>query len=393
MTHALRPTPALLLVLASALAAPLGCSEATSPEVASPPIPSHFPAPRIPPTNPWTVEKAELGRALFYDTRLSGNGTQSCSSCHPQSRAFTDVLPRAMGSTGEEHPRRSMTLTNVAWNQTYNWANPLVTTLEQQALTPLFGEHPVELGLAGREDELIARLQNEPFYRQRFAAAFPDADAPITLTHITYALASFQRTLVSGSSAFDRFMYEGDTSNFPESARRGMSLFFSERLECFHCHGGFNFSDATDHQGLTTTSAPFHVTGLYNIDGQGAYPAPNTGVHEVTGRPEDMGRFKAPTLRNVAVRAPYMHDGSVADLDAVIDHYAAGGRTIPDGPNAGVGYLNPNLSLFVPGFLITDEEREDLKAFLHSLTDHNFLTNPALGPPADLPPFEPQVGE
>ncbi|WP_199589873.1 methanobactin export MATE transporter MbnM [Lujinxingia litoralis] len=351
-------------------------------------MPEHFPAPRIPESNPWTTAKAELGRALFYDTRLSGNGTQSCASCHPQEDGFVDRLPRALGSTGEHHPRRSMPLANVAWNPTYNWANPLVTTLEEQALTPLFGEHPVELGLAGREDEMLERFAAEPWYQTRFEQAFPDDPEPISVRNITYALASFERTLISADSPYDRYMYQGDGSDFSDAARRGMQLFFSERLECFHCHGGFNFSDAVDHQNLAFSSQPFHVTGLYNIDGQGGYPAPNTGVHEVTGRPEDMGRFKAPSLRNVAVRAPYMHDGSVADLDAVIDHYAAGGRTISQGPLAGDGSRNPNKSIFVPGFLISNSERNDLKAFLHSLTDETFLSDPALGPPADLPPFE-----
>lgn len=350
-------------------------------------VPSYFPSPRIPESNPWTREKAELGRSLFYDTRLSGNGTQSCASCHPQETGFVDSLPRAIGSTGEVHPRRSMTLTNVAWNQTLNWANPLVTTLEEQALTPIFGDHPVELGMAGREEELFHRLRSEEWYQKLFEAAFPDEDDPFTISNLTKALASFQRTLISANSPFDRFMYHEDGSDFSEAARRGMSLFFSERMECFHCHGGFNFSDAVDHEGTAFSGAVFHVNALYNIDGVGGYPLPNTGVHEVTGRLEDMGRFKAPTLRNIAVRAPYMHDGSVVDLDAVIDHYAAGGRTILEGPNAGDGSRNPNRSLFVPGFLITTEEREDLRAFLESLTDEEFLNSPDFSFPDGLPPF------
>jgi len=351
-------------------------------------VPDDFPRPEIPDDNPWTEAKAELGRSLFYDTRLSHNGSQSCASCHPQETAFVDDLPRAIGSTGEIHPRRSMTLTNVAWEPTLDWANPLITTLEEQALTPIFSDHPVELGMAGREDELLQRLRDESWYRRLFDDAFPDDEEPISVLNITRALASFQRTLISSNSPYDQFVYGEDPEALSESARRGMTLFFSERMECFHCHGGFNFSDSVDHEGNTFSGAAFHVNGLYNIDGEGRYPPPNTGVHEVTGDPRDMGRFKAPTLRNVAVRKPFMHDGSLADLDEVIDHYAAGGRTIDDGPHAGVGADNPNKSIFVPGFLISDDERQDLKAFLEHLTDREFLEDPDLGPPEDLPEFE-----
>ena len=121
-----------------------------------------------------------------------------------------------------------------------------------------------------------------------------------------------------------------------DSAKRGLDLFFSEELECFHCHGGFNFSQSTIHQGKAFTEIEFHNTGLYNIDGQGAYPADNTGINEITLRPEDMGRFRAPTLRNVALTAPYMHDGSIETLrEVIVDHYAVGGRTIKSGPNTG----------------------------------------------------------
>ncbi len=370
----------------------VGCGgdRAEEPGGSALPVPEYFPQPEIPEDNPWTPQKAELGRGLFYDTRLSANGTQSCASCHPQESGFVDDFPQAVGSTGEVHPRRSMTLTNVAWASTLNWANPLETTLESQALTPIFSDHPVELGMADREEEMLERLRDEAWYQQRFAEAFPDDEDPFTIANVTRALASFQRTLISANSPYDQFVYQGDSEAMSESAQRGMTLFFSERMECFHCHGGFNFSDSVDHLGQTFSGPIFHVNGLYNIDGEGGYPPPNTGVHEVTGKEEDMGRFKAPTLRNVTVRQPYMHDGSVADLDEVIDHYAAGGRTIEDGPYAGVGADNPNKSIFVPGFLISDEEREDLKAFLESLTDEEFLSNPDFGPPEELPPFEPE---
>jgi cytochrome c peroxidase len=160
-----------------------------------------------------------------------------------------------------------------------------------------------------------------------------------------------------------------------------MDLFFSERLECFHCHGGFNFSDAVDHARLPEPERAFHNTGLYNVDGNGAYPPGDRGLLALTGNPADMGRFKAPTLRNIAVTAPYMHDGSIATLEEVIDHYAEGGRTIASGPDAGVGSASPLKDPFVSGFVLSDRERADLVAFLESLTDESFLTDPRFSDP------------
>ncbi len=343
-------------------------------------LPSHFPIPRLPDGSSMSAAAVELGRHLFYDVRLSGNETQSCASCHRQELAFTDGLPRSIGSTGELHPRSAMSLTNVAYAASLTWANPLVRRLEDQALLPMFGEIPVELGLSGREAELLERLWAEPRYQDLFPAAFPGDEDPFTLDHVVRAIAAFERTLISGDSRVDRYEL-GDRTALTELEIEGRALFFSERLECFHCHGGFDFSDSVDHAGNAFDQAAFHNNGLYDIDGQGGYPAPNTGLYELTGDPADMGRFRAPTLRNVAATAPYMHDGSIATLEGVIDHYAAGGRNITEGPYAGDGRLNPNKSLFVRGFELTAEEREAVLAFLRALTDEEFLTNPAFGNP------------
>jgi cytochrome c peroxidase len=174
-----------------------------------------------------------------------------------------------------------------------------------------------------------------------------------------------------------------------DGAIRGEALFFSEKFECHHCHNNFNMNDNVVHARAPHPEIAFHNTGLYNVDGKGAYPPNNTGIAELTGRPEDMGRFKAPSLRNVAVTAPYMHDGSIATLDEVLDHYAAGGRIIKDGPNAGVGRDNPLKSSFVPGFEITQQEREDLITFLNSFTDETFLTNPNFSDPWKQGPATP----
>ena len=166
-----------------------------------------------------------------------------------------------------------------------------------------------------------------------------------------------------------------------EAAIRGLGSFFSERFECHHCHGGFNFTQSTNHESSAILEDPFHNTGLYNVGGENAYPAVDQGLFQLTGKPEDRGRFRAPTLRNVALTAPYMHDGSIPDLEAVLDFYAAGGRNIEKGEFAGDGRANVHKSQFVKGIDMTAEERADLLAFLDSLTDPDFLDRPGLQDP------------
>jgi cytochrome c peroxidase len=332
-------------------------------------LPQGLPQPEVPSDNPMSFAKVELGRFLFYDKRLSVNGTTSCGTCHRQELAFTDGLARAKGATDVLHARSSMSLVNVAYNARLTWANPLMDALESQALVPMFGENPVEMGLAGKEREVLGKLADDGEYVKRFRAAFPTDDEPVTVANIVKAIASFERTILSGDSPYDRYMH-GDGAALSESAQRGMELFFSERLECFHCHGGFNFMDASVHAGQQAVALPFHNTGLYNEDGAGAYPAHNTGIHEITGEAADMGRFRAPTLRNIAVTAPYMHDGSLATLADVLEHYGAGGRA-----------RGPLTSEFVPGFILTDQETAEVIAFLESLTDQSVLTNPKLSDP------------
>lgn len=345
-------------------------------------LPAWMPKPLEPLDNPTTEAKVELGRRLFYDTRLSLNGSSSCASCHRQELAFTDGRARSPGALGHFTHRNSMSLANVAYSPVLTWANPLLHTLEQQVLVPLLSRDPIELGMAGRDAELVERLRAEPVYPPLFERAFPAGPGgTISLATVTRALAAFERTLISARSPYDRYRYEGDVEAISEAAIRGEALFFSERLECHHCHGNFNLNDSILHERNRLGELAFHNTGLYNLDGQGAYPAGNPGLLEHTGRPEDMGRFRAPTLRNVEVTAPYMHDGSIKTLDEVIDHYAAGGRTIESGPHAGVGRRNPLKSSFVPGFQLTAEERADLLAFLRSLTDREFLTDPKFSNP------------
>lgn len=341
-------------------------------------VPDGFPLPTVPADNPMTVEKVELGRRLFYDTRLSENETQSCASCHRQELAFTDGLSVPVGSTGEPGVRGSMMLANVAYLETLTWANPLMRTLETQMLTPLFGDDPVELGHTD-VDVMLNRLRADADYLARFESAFGATEngEVIDLDRVTKAIASFQRSLISANSPYDRYVYGRDATQMSEQAVRGMRLFFSERLECFHCHGSFNLSDSVTHEGTTFQEITFHNNGLYNVSGTGAYPTGNQGIFEITGLIEDSGKFRAPSLRNIAVTGPYMHDGSLATLNDVIDHYSRGGTLTEDGPHAGDGKFNPFKSELLTGFFITTEEREDLLAFFDALTDEEFLTNPA----------------
>jgi cytochrome c peroxidase len=341
-------------------------------------LPAGFPIPKVSADNPMTADKVQLGRRLFYDVRLSKNRTQACASCHQQERAFTDGRMTGLGSTGEAHPRNSQGLTNVAFNATLTWANPLLTTLERQALLPLLGEHPLELGFGSSESELLARFEGDEDYASRFAQAFPTESPAISLVTMTRALASFERVLLSGNSPWDQYS-AGDANALSASAKRGLELFNSERLECYHCHAGFNFADSIMHANSGVADSPFHNTGLYNLDGNGAYPTGNAGLVEVTGRAGDMGRFRAPSLRNVTVTAPYMHDGSIATLPDVVAHYAQGGRS-----KAQTGMFSPLQSDLVRGFTLSQQETDDLLAFLAALTDDEFLTKPEFGSP-----FEP----
>lgn len=346
-------------------------------------LPAWVPKPIVPADNTMSAAKVELGRHLFHDRRLSITGGISCAGCHIQAKAFTDGRKVGLGATGEAHPRNAMGLGNAAYFPVLTWADPRTTRLEAQALVPMFGEHPVEMGLAGREGDIERLLRRDPRYERLFGEAFADATEPYTIANLTRALAAFQRSLISFDSPYDRYRYGGQSAAISRAAKRGETLFFSERLACFHCHGGITFSDAVMHERLEKPEIGFHNTGLYNIDGRGAYPADNRGLIAVTGRAEDMGRFRTPSLRNVAVTAPYMHDGSMPTLHKVLDHYMAGGRRIVSGPYAGNGAANPGKSMFITGFRLTPRQRSDLLAFLESLTDRGFLADRAHSDPAE----------
>ncbi len=345
-----------------------GCGQAEDYQWGLPPA---FPEPVVPGNNPMTEEKVELGRYLFYDTRLSANQTQSCASCHQQQHAFAGGRPTAVGSTGENHRRNTLTLTNIAWNSTFTWAHSSLASIERQILIPMFGESPVEMGLAGNEQEVLRRLQNDPLYQDLFEKAFGSAEQ-INWRNVVDALACFVRSMVSFNSPFDRYAYFKEDSALSASALRGLDLFMSERLECRHCHGGFNFTEASSH--AASGLLPFHNIGLYYVTEN----LPDTfdqGLFEVTGKEEDKGRFRTPTLRNIEYTAPYMHDGSIATLEEVIQFYADGGRIIAEGELKGDGRMHPNKDMFIKGFVLTENEKRDLLVFLKSLSDPGFIDN------------------
>jgi cytochrome c peroxidase len=298
-------------------------------------LPKGFPKPRVPADNPMSEAKVRLGRYLFYDRRLSINGQQSCASCHRQELAFTDGKGRAVGTTGEQHSRGSMSLVNMAYSSVLTWSNSRMHSLEEQALVPMFGREPVELGLAANGEAFVRTLRADRRYPAMFAVAFPDEASPVNVPNVTKAIASFERTIISARSPYDRYHYSGDNSAVSESARRGEILYFSEPLSCFRCHGGFNFSSGSMHDnGLSTPL-----------------------------------QSKAPTLRNIALTAPYMHDGRFATLDAVVEHYRSGGRH------------DAAQDQMIRGFELSPQDHADLIAFLESLTDSEILHDPRFSDP------------
>jgi cytochrome c peroxidase len=299
-------------------------------------LPRGFPVPFVPADNPMSAEKVELGRRLFFEPVLSVTGKHSCASCHEPARAFSDGRSVAVGATGVNTATGAMSLTNVAYNVSFGWATPGVRSLEEQMLQPLLNEHPVELGVRGREEAVVRALVSDERYRAAFAKAFPEADGKVAVEHVVKAIATFERTLISGKSAFDRYVFAGEHGALGESAKRGMALFYSERVGCGGCHSGFNFSGAwRDTQG---------ATGEPSFATNGIGPAPT----------------RVPTLRNIQLTAPYMHDGRFSTLEAVVAHYE----------NAGLGGVEANDKRRT--FTLTATERRDLIAFLHGLTDTSF---------------------
>ena len=304
-------------------------------------LPRGFPTPAVPPDNPMSEAKVALGRRLFYDSRLSVTGRYSCSSCHDPARSFTDGRPVAIGALGDALPRNAMALVNVVYNISFGWTKADVRSLETQMREPLLSSHPVELGLAGREGSLAAQLATDPFYAAAFTAAFPADGTAVTFDHLVKAIAAFERSLISGNSPFDRYVFQGDHSALSEPAKRGMALFFSRAAGCSACHSGFNF------------------TGTWR-DSDGETGKPAFASNGVTAQP-----MRVPTLRNIALSGPYMHDGRFPTLDAVLDHYF------------GLGKRAIRYDRRLPRVPFDMQQKADLVAFLKSLTDEDFVRRAA----------------
>ena len=296
--------------------------------------------------DPRAAAKVELGHQLFYDADLSIDGTMACATCHEQRRGFTDGNRTHPGVHGDPGRRNIMALANVGDFGSFTWGDPGVRSLEAQALIPIQGVHPVEMGMAGQEAVLASRLGADACNRQMFAAAFPGSGGAVSMQTITQALAAFERTLTSSDSPYDR-VRRGDRSALTPAARRGEALFF-DRMDCASCHAGPDFTDAA-RPGADPVAA-FHDIGLHD---RGVISSGDGGLREITSLVADEGRFRTPSLRNVALTAPYLHDGSAATLDEAIRRHRLGS-----------------------GATASPDETSDLVAFLSSLTDRRFVTDP-----------------
>jgi len=327
-----------MLVLAAALsvvAVPGGSTPAADTAAYEWHLPRGFPTPAVPADNPMSNAKVTLGRRLFFEPRLSVTGRHSCASCHEPAKAYSDGRALAVGATGETLSHSAMSLVNVAYNISFGWTRPELQSLEAQMLEPLLNEHPVELGLAGRQAQVCDLLAADPTYRAAFAQAFPQAQEPVTFDNLVKAIAAFERTLIYGNSPFDRYVFGGDHEAISAQAKRGMQLFYSSRAGCGACHSGLNFAgNWRDRQGQTGKPG-------FASNGIGEQP------------------MRVPTLRNIALTAPYMHDGRLPTLEAVLDHYGRAAE-LPGGDAR------------LRSFNLSTDERTDLIAFLNTLTDPEF---------------------
>jgi cytochrome c peroxidase len=319
----------------------LGCAGEGAPPPL-PAVPADFPELPAPADNVLTPQRIALGRRLFYDKRLSRTGEIACASCHDQAHGFADPHRVSVGVEGRTGERNAPGLANLAWGTSFFWDGG-APTLEHQAIAPI--KNPVEMDLTLAEANL--RLAADPDVLAAFQQAYGEPPSEATLPR---ALASFVRSLVSGQSRFDRHR-RGDTTALDDAEKRGLALFEGERAECFHCHVGWNL-----------TNNAFRNDGIAAGD-------PDLGRARLTRQDVDAGKFRVPSLRNVAVTAPYMHDGSLTTLEEVIEQYDRGGRG------------HPNTDPTIRPLGLTAAEKADLLAFLRALTDEGFLTDPRLGPP------------
>lgn len=332
--------------------------------------PEHFPQIPVPPDNPMTYDGVQLGRRLFYDPILSGDSTQSCSSCHLPAGNFTDNLAFSKGIDGIAGNRSSMSLLNIAYAFNGLFWDGRALTLEDQALQPV--ENTIELHTTW--PSVVAKLRNHPKYPEWFRKAFGIASKKdISKELAAKAIAQFERILISsGKSKYDRFL-QGDFDALSDEENDGRKMYFDEGAnvplpdaECFHCHGGLTLTgNVYENNGIDAAATLFDF-----ID---------KGRGEVTKDSNDNGRFRAPTLRNIALSAPYMHDGRFKTLDEVLEHYKKGGKYSPNRN----GFIHPLGFRDGQGgfFGFTDEHKQSILKFLHALTDTAFVKNPDIQNP------------
>lgn len=314
-----------------------------------------------------TVQEAPLittGRYLFYDRRLSINNTKACGSCHAPQFSFTDGYVRSIGALGDLHQRNARPLINLTYNKYYTAADSTITTLEQQMDGPMFNTHPVEMGIAGNEAIILAKIAADTIYQRLFAAAFPAQKNAFTINNIKTAIAAFEKTITAFNTSYDAYTAGNNAALTPQQ-KQGMQLFFSDTLGCNNCHGGKNFNLPAER--LPNGSVNYYYnTGLYGNN----YPVADRGLFESTHNENDIGKFRVPTLRNLMYTAPYFHDGSAVSLTDVINTYAAGGRQ-----------NSKYKSRLVKSFTLTLQQQKALISFLYSLTDSTVVTNPAYANP------------
>lgn len=297
-------------------------------------LPPGFPYPNIPADNPLTTASVQLGKALFFDPRLSSEGTLSCASCHLPDHAFSDTVALSLGVQGRVGVRNSPSLGNVAYHPAL-FRDGGVPSLELQVIAPI--HDPLEMDYDIQQ--AAADLRNEQPYERLSMLAY---GRPFDAWVLTRAIASYERTLISGWSRWDRWML-GDATAMDSSEVRGWQLFNSSELQCSACHNGFDLKD----------------NGFHNIGQYLHYNDP--GRERITLQTEDLGKFKTPSLRNVALTAPYMYDGGMTSLSEVLDHFSSGGAA------------HPNRSPLLQPFVLSVQDKADVIAFLHALTDERTL--------------------
>lgn len=304
------------------------------------PTPYGFPNMIIPSNNPTTVEGVKLGEKLFKDPILSANNTLACIDCHIQSAAFSDPNQFSTGIDNIQGNRQASALINIGWHNSFNWDGS-ASTLEDQAFEPV--TNPIEMHNTWINVENT--LNNSEEYRNLFREAFNIQY--IDSTHIVMAIAQFERTLISVNSKFDKYL-NGEIQLSP-SELNGYAIFNSEKADCFHCHGTQMFTD-----------------NLFHNNGIDTEPFIDLGLGEVTEDLSDYGKFKTPTLRNIEFTSPYMHDGRFSTLEEVIEHYDNGGHYSST--------IDPLMKKLGIGLLLTNQEKQDLIAFLLTLSDTEFIT-------------------